>query len=111
MHSAQSRGRSQQAYSESFSLEPFGIQQKGFRPLYLPISSIEIRGLTVVCLITLDETPSIDINDLTGTITSKEIETANSLAECFDYVSAVCYFVVREFGDESRFLSIGISTD
>jgi hypothetical protein len=111
MHSVQSRGRSQQAYSGSFSLEPFGIQRKGFRPLYLPISAIEGQGLTIVCLIALDETPSIDVNDLTGTITSKQVETAYPLTECFNHVSAICYFVVRELGDESCFLSIGISTD
>jgi hypothetical protein len=62
-------------------------------------------------LIAFDETPSIYVNDLTGTITSKQIKAAYPLTECFDYISAVCLFVCRKLGDESSFFSVGVSTN
>lgn len=69
--------------------------------------------LTIVGLVALDETPTVDVNDHASAtaLASQQIETADSLAEGFHDISCIPFFVRRELGDESGFLSIRISPD
>lgn len=67
--------------------------------------------LTIISLIAFDETPSVDVNDLTGALASEQVETAYALTEGFDDIFAVCLFICRELGDESGLFSICVSAN
>jgi hypothetical protein len=69
--------------------------------------------LTVISLIALDKTPSVDVNDHTAgcAFAPKQIETAYSLSKCLDNVLGVSVFVCRQLGDEPGLFTVGITSD
>lgn len=81
--------------------------------LQLVAPTLHTSKLTIVGLVALDETPSVNVNDHASAtaLASQQIETADSLTESFHDVFGVPFFVRRELGDKSSFLSIGVSPD
>jgi len=62
-------------------------------------------------LVTLDETPSVDIDHHTpiSAFTSQQIKAAYSLPKSIDHVTSISDFFRGKLADESGLLAIGVA--
>jgi hypothetical protein len=71
----------------------------------------EHREAQLVTIVSLDETPSIDINDITLPLDSQDIKPANRLTKRSANFSSDLSFLGRQLNDVSNFFAIQISLD